>query len=76
MYMVRRFRLALCAEVLDSVTEYTTRALEHAVNTEMAKGGFDYLHEPLVVSEVLLRRTRHYGQQAGSTRRYACGGGL
>ena len=71
MYTVRRFPLVLCANVRDSVTEYNTRALEH-VNTEMCKGGFDYLlHEPLIITEVLSPYTRFYGGQAGSTRRYA-----
>ena len=72
MYLMRRFQLVLCANVLDGVTEYTARALERVVNAEKAKGGFDYLfHEPLIVSEAWSPYIRLYGLQAGSTRRYA-----
>ena len=77
MHMVRRFRLVLCADILNRVTEYTTRGLERVVNTEKAKGGFDYLHEPLIVSEVRSPRTRLYDQQTGTARRHAiCGSAL
>jgi len=75
MYMVRSFRLVLCADVLDTVTEHTTQALERVVNAEKAKGGLDYLlHEPLIVSEIRSPRTRLYDHQAGRTRRHAIRG--
>jgi len=49
MYMVREFRLVLCAEVFDWDAEEATRALECAVEAERMNGGFDYLaYKPLV----------------------------
>jgi len=70
MYMVRRFQLVLCADVLDRVTEHTTQALECVVNTEKAKGGFDYLfHEPLIISEARSPYIHLWGLRAGSRRR-------
>ena len=69
MYMVQRFRLVLCVDILDSVTEHTTRALERVVNAEKANGGFCYLlHEPLIVSEIRSPRTRLYDHQPGWVR--------
>jgi len=50
MYMVREFRLVLCAEVFDCSAEEATRALECVVGAERMNGGLDYLaYEPLVI---------------------------
>ena len=71
MYMVREFRLVLCVDVLDGITEYTMRALEGAVATEKAKGMFDYLLcEPLIISEIRSPRAGPYDKLAGWTSRY------
>lgn len=60
MYMVRGFHLVLCADILNGFTECTLQGLEHVVEMEKVKGGFDYLlSEPLIISEVRSRTRLH-----------------
>jgi len=61
MYMARKFRLVLCVDGVDCVTELedATRVLESIVKVEKAKGGLDYFpYEPLIVAEIRSPRTR------------------
>jgi len=52
MYMVRGFRLVLCAEVCAHSEERVPQVLERVVEAERVNGGFDYLpREPLFISE-------------------------
>lgn len=63
----RGFRLVLCADVHDCITECALRALEHAVESEMEGGRFDCLTQgPLVISEVRSIRTRCSDDAVGS----------
>lgn len=60
MYMVRKFRLVLCADVLDCAMEYAIPVLERVAEAEKARGGLDYLLcEPLIIAEERSPRTRH-----------------
>ena len=53
MYMVREFRLILCADVHDWIVERAVRVLERIVDTEKKNWRLDYLPcEPLIISEV------------------------
>jgi len=68
-YMVREFRLVLCADEPppDPAAEDATRALECIVKAERMNGGFDYLScEPLIISEMRSLRTRFTDDQVGA----------
>jgi len=66
MYVVRHFRLVLCADVLDCDIEDATRALKSVVKAERMNGGFDYLScEPLIISEMRTHRTRRTDDEVG-----------
>ena len=69
MYMVRDFRLVLCADVPDHAAEDARRALQCVVEAEGMNGGLD--HEPLIISEMRSHHTRHTDDQVG-----ARGGGV
>jgi hypothetical protein len=52
MYLVRGFRLVLCADVSNQVVEPAVQTLESLVGVEKAGGRLDYLHcEVLIISE-------------------------
>ena len=66
-YMVREFRLVLCADVRGCDAEDATRALESIVEAERMNGGLDYLLcEPLIISETRYPRTRPTGARMGA----------
>jgi len=70
MYMVREFRLVLCARDIECAVEHIIRELESIVKVERAKGGLDYLLcEPFVVSEMRSPRNRVHDDDVGGSGR-------
>jgi len=67
MYMVRDFRLVLCADVPDQSAEDATRALEAIVRAERKNGGLQC--EPVIISEMRSPRVRSFNDQVGAANR-------
>jgi len=68
MYMVREFRLVLCADVGNGAAVDVMRALESIVEAERVNGRLDSLPcEPLIISEMRSRRTGRFCTQVGAS---------
>jgi hypothetical protein len=68
MHQVRKFRLVLCADVLERLAGYALELLEWIVESERKEGGLDcFRREPLIISERRTHRTRLRGHHVGAT---------
>jgi hypothetical protein len=64
----REFRLVLCADVLDTISESAVQELERLVDVERENGRLDCLVcEPLIISEVRVPRTRPCDVRTGDS---------
>lgn len=68
MYGGRKFRLVLCADVLDSNEKYATETLERIVEAERKRKGFDFfLGKVLIIADRRSPRIRYRGSCTGGT---------
>ena len=69
MFIVREFRLVLCADVPDHAAGYVMRTLKSIIEAGGTNGGLDYLPcEPLIISKMRYPRTRRTDTQVGAGR--------